>query len=103
MTFGRLILTGKELDLDWVVSQFDYSGDDEWKQEYVNMLEMRTFFQSSLNLKEEEARLIARYIIEHSDNEHVYTDDLNEHKRAIVKSILKNLFGDYPIFKDQKK
>ena len=44
VTFGRLILTGKELDLDWMVSQFDYSGDDEWKQEYVNMFEMRNFF-----------------------------------------------------------
>ena len=30
------------------------------------MLEVRTFFKKNMNLKEGDARLLARYIIEHS-------------------------------------
>jgi hypothetical protein len=45
-----------------------------------------------------QALLLARYLIEHSSSEFVYTDDLNEYSRTVVKSILKALFGNYSVY-----
>lgn len=46
-------------------------------------------------LTDEQAHLLARYLIEDSDNQYVYCDPNNENKRSIVKSILKSLTGNY--------
>lgn len=51
----------------------------------------------------QESLLLARYLIEHSNQEYVYTDDLNEHPRAIVKSILRTVYGNYAIYTNNKK
>jgi hypothetical protein len=100
VNFGRYILIGKGLDVEWLVSQFDAKTNDEWEQQYINLREARTFFEEHLKMQPADALLLARYLIEDSATEHVYTDDINEHSRAIVKSIIKNLFGDYPTHKD---
>ncbi len=46
-------------------------------------------------LKEEEAVMVSRYIVEDSNNEYVYWDENNEISRNIAKSILKAFIGDY--------
>ena len=46
-------------------------------------------------LKEEEATLISRYVVEDSANEYVYWDEDNEIYRNIAKSIIKTFVGDY--------
>lgn len=42
-------------------------------------------------------------MIEDSNNEHVYVDLNNEHKRRVLKSILKALVGDYEIFDETRQ
>jgi hypothetical protein len=48
-------------------------------------------------LSEEESTLLARYMIEDSVKDYVYVDPKNEHKRSVVKSIIKALVGSYEI------
>ena len=41
-------------------------------------------------------------MIEDSNNEHVYVDFKNEHKRMVIKSILRALVGDYEILSQDR-
>ena len=49
------------------------------------------------NLAEEDASILSRYIVEDVEGEYVYSDEGNEQKREVVKSIVKNLIDDYEI------
>lgn len=42
-------------------------------------------------------------MIEDTTNEFAYVDLNNEHKRSVVKSILKALVGDYEILNEEKQ
>ena len=54
-------------------------------------------------LKEDDAHILSRYVIEDSTNEYVYCDLNNEHKRNVVKSIIKAVVGDYEILDEKKQ
>ena len=41
ITYGRLILIAKDHDLEWLITQFDFNGEDEWSKDYINMKETR--------------------------------------------------------------
>jgi NADH:ubiquinone oxidoreductase subunit H len=56
-----------------------------------------TLQEHPFNLKEEEATLVSRYIVEDSANEYVYWDEENEINRNIAKSIIRALIGDYEL------
>ena len=64
---------------------------------------METLQKFPFQLSEEEAYLVSRYLIEDSNNQHVYVDKNNEQKRMVVKSILKALVGDYEILDEEKQ
>lgn len=63
----------------------------------------KTLMQYPFELKDEEAHILARYLVEDSSNEHVYCDENNEHKRSVVKSIIKALVGDYDILSGERQ
>lgn len=67
------------------------------------MREARTIIHKHLAMNEHQALLVARYMIEHSHAEYVFTDDLNEHHRSVVKSIVRSLYGNYPVFETRRK
>ena len=46
-------------------------------------------------LSQEQAHLVSRYMVEDVMNDYIYCDEENENKRDIVKSILKNIVGEY--------
>lgn len=50
-------------------------------------------------LSEDQAHLLSRYMVEDVMNDYIYCDEENENKREIVKSILKNIVGDYSVEK----
>ena len=45
-------MIAKDHDLEWLVSHFDYNGEDEWQKEYINMKETRTVFEEHMNLSQ---------------------------------------------------
>ena len=57
----------------------------------------KTLLEEPFSLEEEDAELLARYLIEDSNEDHIYRDDLNENHRGVVKSIIWNLVKDYPV------
>ena len=50
-------------------------------------------------LSQEQAHLLSRYMVEDVMNDYIYSDEQNENKRDILKSILKNIVGDYSVEK----
>lgn len=48
-------------------------------------------------LNETDALILSRYLVEDSPNDYVYSDPNNENLRSVVKSILKNVIGEYNI------
>jgi hypothetical protein len=55
---------------------------------------------SLCGLKEEDAQLLARYLVEDSVADYVYCDPNNEQLRTCVKSIVKTVIGDYSLPRD---
>ena len=50
-------------------------------------------------LQDDQAHLLARYMVEDVMNDYIYCDEENENKRDIVKSILKSVVGEYSVEK----
>ena len=99
----RFRLIAKKSTLLDLLALFDSDSEDEWSQQYISMMEVRQTFSEKTGLDPERSLLLARYLIEDVEKEHVYTDDLNENLRSIVKSIIRNLFGDYEVNADRTK
>jgi hypothetical protein len=74
--------------------------EEEWKQQYINMTEIQYILKNNpyFDLKEEDAKTFARYLVEDSQNDFVYCDPANENLRSIVKSIVKQEVGAYEPF-----
>ena len=60
-------------------------------EEAENILSTNKVFE----LRQEDAKTLARYLVEDSQNDYVYCDPANENLRTVVKSIIKNVIGDY--------
>ena len=77
----------------------------DWEKEYITLREIKTIFLNHpFNLKEEEAMLLGRYIIEDdsevkvsSDNIYVYCHEDNELSRIMAQSILKAFINRYEV------
>jgi hypothetical protein len=63
-------------------------------EEAENILSTNKVFE----LRQEDAKTLARYLVEDSQNDYVYCDPANENLRTVVKSIIKNVIGDYEVF-----
>ena len=50
------------------------------------------------SLNEEDSKTLARYLVEDSQNDYVYCDPQNQNLRTVVKSIIRNVIGDYQVF-----
>ena len=53
--------------------------EEQWKKEYINMDEVQSVLQgnSCFGLNEESSRVLARYLVEDSQNDYVYCDPAN--------------------------
>jgi ribosomal protein S20 len=62
------------------------------------MREINSILRNDIfGLNESDALALSRYLIEDSPTDHVYCDPNNENLRSVVKSIVKNVIGDYEV------
>jgi len=67
-------------DANFILKESNENEDEEepWAATYVNMKEVKTTFMNAVfRLDEEDAHLLARYIVEESNNDYVYCDENN--------------------------
>ena len=66
------------------------------EDEYINMKTIKDILSKHpFSLKETEAVVVSRYVVEDSSNEFVYWDEENEISVSIAKSIMKAFIGAY--------
>ncbi|CAM6005417.1 unnamed protein product [Sphagnum balticum] len=79
--------------------EFDDDSDEEeaqWRREYISMAEVKNILRSpTFGLNETDSFILARYLVEDSPNDYVYSDPCNEHLRSVVKSIIRNSVGEF--------
>lgn len=68
----------------------------KWRGQYASLREIREKLQAyPFDLKQEQALLLARYIVEDCTKDNVYYHEDNEVERSIAKSILRAFVGEY--------
>ena len=106
---------GMNVKIEEIRELFDYRHDEDdilmtedeqnWRKTYINLEEAIKIVCKNryFELSEEDGKTLARFLIEDSENDYVYCDPQNENLRTVVKSIIKNVIGDYDVFEDPDK
>lgn len=72
--------------------------EKRWRTQYATLKEIKDKLQAyPFDLKQEQALLLSRYIVEDCTKDNVYYHEENEVERTIAKSILRAFVGEYSV------